>query len=202
MKFCSTLLARRHLIILLTDHRPRSLGVQSFPMTGSFAFTKRRANKAVPALVLLFVSLGLLCFAAYPIYVIRPFREQTSTALESALWVLQHNKPLVLIAASVIAAIAILLWRRAGWIAKIFLIPATGITVLAAVSVWINPYEKMFHPVGEPKYLSANLAQIDAADMVIAVTEGGESRAYPIREMGYHHIVNDRLHGLPIVVTY
>ena len=38
--------------------------------------------------------------------------------------------------------------------------------------------------------------------MVIAVTLGGESRAYPIREMGYHHIVNDRLHGLPLVVTY
>jgi len=39
-------------------------------------------------------------------------------------------------------------------------------------------------------------------DMVIAVSQGGEGRAYPIREMGYHHIVNDRLHGLPIVVTY
>ena len=39
-------------------------------------------------------------------------------------------------------------------------------------------------------------------DMVIAVTLGGESRAYPIREMGYHHVVNDRLHQLPIVVTY
>jgi hypothetical protein len=164
--------------------------------------TKQRGNKAVPALCLLFVSLGVLCFAAYPIYVIRPFREQTSAALERALWVLQHNKPPVLIAASVIVAITILLWRRAGWVAKISLVPAMSITVLAAVSVWINPYEKMFHPVGEPKYLAASLAKIDANDMVIAVTEGGESRAYPIREMGYHHIVNDRLHRLPIVVTY
>ncbi len=39
-------------------------------------------------------------------------------------------------------------------------------------------------------------------DMVIAVTLGGESRAYGIREMGYHHIVNDQLHQAPIVVTY
>ena len=38
--------------------------------------------------------------------------------------------------------------------------------------------------------------------MVIAVTLDRESRAYPIREMGYHHIVNDRLNSLPIVVTY
>jgi hypothetical protein len=38
--------------------------------------------------------------------------------------------------------------------------------------------------------------------MVIVVTVVGESRAYPIREMGYHHVLNDRLHQLPIVVTY
>ena len=59
-----------------------------------------------------------------------------------------------------------------------------------------------YHYGGEPKFLAANLATIDAKDMVIAVTLGGESRAYPIREMGYHHIVNDRLRGLPLVVTY
>lgn len=164
--------------------------------------TKQRGKKVVSALGLLSASLAVLCFAAYPIYVIRPFREQTSAALGRALWILQHNKLLVLIAASAIVAIAILLWRRAGWIAKVFLVSATGIAVLAAISVWINPYEKMFHPVGEPKFLAANLATIDPNDMVIAVTQGGESRAYPIREMGYHHIVNDRLHGLPIVVTY
>jgi hypothetical protein len=77
-----------------------------------------------------------------------------------------------------------------------------GVTILAAISTWINPYEHMFHPIGEPRYLAANLATVDANDMVIAVALGNESRAYPIREMGYHHIVNDRLHGLPIVVTY
>jgi hypothetical protein len=170
--------------------------------TSAPPLAKQRGNKVVPALFLLLASLAVLCFAAYPIYVIRPFREQTSAALERALWVLQHNKSLVLIVASAIIAIAILLWRRAGWIAKVLLVPTTGIIVLAAVSVWINPYEKMFHPVGEPNYLAANLTTIDPNDMVIAVTQGGESRAYPIREMGYHHIVNDRLHGLPIVVTY
>jgi hypothetical protein len=60
----------------------------------------------------------------------------------------------------------------------------------------------MFHPYGEPRYVAIQQAGIDAKDMVIVVTLNGESRAYPIREMGYHHIVNDRLHQLPIVVTY
>ncbi len=161
-----------------------------------------RAHKIVPALCLFLASLATFALAAYPIYVIRPFREQTPAALERALWVLMHNKPLLLMLPSSITVLALLLWRHAGWVARSLLVPAMGITILAAVSSWINPYEKMFHPVGAPNFLASNLTTIDANDMVIAVTLSGESRAYPIREMGYHHIVNDRLHGLPIVVTY
>jgi hypothetical protein len=162
----------------------------------------KRSLKIVPALCLLLVSLAILAFAAYPMYVIRPFREQTPAALERALWVLLHNKPLSLILVCLITAVALFLWRRAGWMARLLLAPAVGVAILAAALTWINPFEHMFHPVGEPKYLAANRAAIDPNDMVIAVTLGGESRAYPIREMGYHHIVNDRLHGLPMVVTY
>ena len=166
------------------------------------ALTNKRSIKIVPALYLFLASLLTLAFAAYPMYVIRPFRDQKPAALERALWVLLHDKPLSLILAFVITAVALLLWRRAGWMAKLLLAPAAVIAILAAVSTWINPFEHMFHPFGEPKYLAADRAAIDTNDMVIAVTLGGESRAYPIREMGYHHIVNDRLHGLPIVVTY
>ena len=39
-------------------------------------------------------------------------------------------------------------------------------------------------------------------DKVLAVTLGQEARAYPIRTMGYHHIVNDTVNGVPIAVTY
>ena len=161
-----------------------------------------RSHKIVPALCLFLASLAGFVLTAYPIYVIRPFVEQKPAALRRALWVLLHNKPILLILALLITALAIFLWRRAGWVARLVLVPAVATTILAAVASWINPYEKMFHPVGEPRFLAANLAAIDANDMVIAVTINGESRAYPIREMGYHHIVNDRLQGLPIVVTY
>jgi hypothetical protein len=37
---------------------------------------------------------------------------------------------------------------------------------------------------------------------VLAVSVGKEARAYPIRTMGYHHIVNDTVGGAPIAVTY
>lgn len=154
------------------------------------------------ALGLFLASLGAFAFAAYPIYVIRPFREQAPAALERALWVLLHNKPILLGVGMVITVLVVSLWRRAGLASKLLLVPAAVIAILAAVVSWINPYEHMFHPLGAPHYISAAQASVEPGDMVIAVTIAGDSRAYPIREMGYHHVVNDRLHQLPIVVTY
>lgn len=161
-----------------------------------------RLNKLGAAIFLLLASLVMLGLAAYPIYVIRPFREQDPAALQRALWVLLHYKPILFALFCLIAIPAIPIWRRSGWVAKVVLAPAVAISLLAAVSSWFNPYEKMFHPFGAPQYTTIQHASLDANDMVIAVTLGGESRAYGIREMGYHHIVNDRLHQLPIVVTY
>jgi len=38
--------------------------------------------------------------------------------------------------------------------------------------------------------------------MILAVRFGGDARAYPIREMAYHHIVNDVVEDVPVAVTY
>jgi len=41
-----------------------------------------------------------------------------------------------------------------------------------------------------------------STDRVIGVALGGEARAYPLRVMNAHEIVNDELGGVPIAVTY
>jgi hypothetical protein len=153
---------------------------------------------------LLLGSLATLALALYPIYIIRPFREQKPADLQRALWVQLHDKAILIGLFVLISVLVVLVWRRAGWVARLLLLtPALGVALLAAAAAWVNPYEQMmFHGMGEPHFISIEQARIDPKDMVIAVTMEGESRAYPIREMGYHHIVNDRLHQLPIVVTY
>jgi hypothetical protein len=155
-------------------------------------------------LCLVLASLATLAVALYPIYIIRPFREQKPSDLQRALWVQLHDRFFLAGLFILIAMLALLVWRRAGLTAKILLLfPAMAIALLAAGASWVNPYEQMmFHGIGEPHYVTIQEAGIDAKDMVIVVTMGEDSRAYPIREMGYHHIVNDRLHQLPIVVTY
>src|SRR5271156_969157 len=105
------------------------------------AGTTRRSLKIFPALCLLLASLAVLAFAAYPMYVIRPFREQTPAALERALWVLLHNKPPLLILGCFVTIVALLLWRRAGWMAKLLLAPAVAVAIFAAAFPWINPFE-------------------------------------------------------------
>jgi Protein of unknown function (DUF3179) len=158
----------------------------------------------VRGLCLVLASLATLAVALYPIYVIRPFREQKPADLQRALWVQMHDRLFLAGIFLLITTLALLVWRRAGLTAKILLLaPAMAIALLAAGASWVNPYEQMmFHGMGVPHYVTIQEAGIDAKDMVIVVTKGDDSRAYPIREMGYHHIVNDRLHQLPIVVTY
>jgi len=165
--------------------------------------TRKRLRNLLPGSCLFLVSLTVLAFALYPIYMIRPFREQEPAALQRALWVMLHDKVILFALFLLLTTCALILWQRAGWVTRLLLAPAMAIGLIAAGAPWVNPYEQlMFHPFGPPRYITIEQASVDPKDTVIAVTLDGESRAYPIREMGYHHIVNDRLHQLPIVVTY
>jgi Protein of unknown function (DUF3179) len=172
-------------------------------MTTGGERAKRRFHNFVSGSGLFLASLAALALSLYPIYVIRPFVEQKPAPLSRALWVQLHDKAILIAIFALITILAVFVWRRAGWVTRILLAPAIAVSLLAAAVSWVNPYEQMmFHPYGQPRYVTIKQAGIDAKDMVIVVTLGGESRAYPIREMGYHHVVNDRLHQLPIVVTY
>src|SRR6266850_5000306 len=67
-------------------------------------------------------------------------------------------------------------------------------------------------PLTEPKAITlARLAGLETigrgkylvpSDKVIAVVVDGASRAYPLRVLVWHEVVNDTVGGVPIVVTY
>ena len=63
--------------------------------------------------------------------------------------------------------------------------------------------ESLFVPLDNPVFIAADEAGfLDAGDLVLGLTIGGESRAYPVSMMTYHHIVNDTFGGRPILVTF
>jgi hypothetical protein len=144
-----------------------------------------------------------LCTFAYPMYVIRPFRAQGATELAVALAIKQAAVWVTVVCTiGALVCLSTLFLRPSRLSARVV---AIIFTALAGGSIWLarfNMFEKMFHPMGAPAMESAATAKIDPDDMVIAVKLNGSAHAYPIREMGYHHIANDWVGGEPIVATY
>lgn len=99
-------------------------------------------------------------------------------------------------------AFAVKIWRRTGWAARTLLIAALCLAAFGAVMSRIDYFEWMFHPIAAASYETAAQATLDASEMVMAVRFGDDARAYPIRAMAYHHILNEVVAGVPIVVTY
>ena len=56
--------------------------------------------------------------------------------------------------------------------------------------------------IDAPKFVRAGQANLAAADRVLGMAREGVAKAYPVRILNWHEIVNDRLSGDPIVVTY
>ena len=66
----------------------------------------------------------------------------------------------------------------------------------------LNHFEWMFHPIDAPQFESAPTSKLGNQEMILAIRYGADARAYPIREMAYHHILNDVVAGVPVAVTY
>ena len=80
----------------------------------------------------------------------------------------------------------------------------TAVGVFCAWFARQNHFEWMFNPLRNPAYASTTAATtfVDPADMVIAVELRGDAVAYPVRQMAYHHLLNDEVGGVPVVSTY
>jgi hypothetical protein len=152
----------------------------------------------------LFGASSLACIGLFfiPAFIIRPFRYQSPRALALAL-ALRHRAPLgTLIAALICVLLAFALWRVARRWQKIVLAVAMVLVAFSAVMARINYFEWMFHPIRNPEFEAEAQSKLDSAEMILAVRFGDDARAYPIREMAYHHVVNDTVGTVPVAVTY
>lgn len=94
------------------------------------------------------------------------------------------------------------LWSSVGRWRKGVLSAVMVLVTAAAVMSRLNYFEWMFHPVDSPQFEAESASKLDAGEMILAVRYSSDARAYPIREMAYHHILNDVVGGVPIAVTY
>lgn len=136
-----------------------------------------------------------------PYWVMRPFRPQGPRELEVALTVLRFAPWLITAALGLAVWMVARAWRG-GWLRRSGTTLALLVVVAAAAASRVNLFEKMFAPLPGPTFAAARGAPLPAEDVVMAVRVGEAARAYPVRIMAYHHVLNDEVGGVPLVVTY
>ena len=150
------------------------------------------------------IPIAVIAVVVLPLVLDQPFGSQTARTLE-AIYAMRRLSPIVtvlgLAALAVLAAVS-LRRRRTG----LALVGFGGALALAIAAAWFarqNPFEWMFNPLPQPQFVAAAKATfVEPDDLVLAVSVDGDAAAYPIRQMAYHHLVNDRIGRTPAVVTY
>ena len=145
----------------------------------------------------------VLVIVLTPVFLIMPFKAQTSRTMEISFLMRRWSPWLTVLASLLVLVIGVRLWIGGRWFGRIalviLLLPALGATWLARQ----NHFEWMFNPLPNPAYAkAADVSFVNDDVRILAVTINEESVAYPIRLMGYHHVVEDTVGGTPIVATY
>jgi uncharacterized protein DUF3179 len=155
-------------------------------------------------IALLLAVVAGTAWIAFPTFYIMPFRPQSARAMQWAL-LARTWAPVVTLTAAIVATLlaAWTIARSRRWwaraLAVLVLVPVVG-------GAWFarqNHFEWMFHPLPSPAYARARAVRfVGDDDMVIAIDLNGDAVAYPVRQMAYHHVVNDVVGGEPVVSTY
>jgi len=90
-------------------------------------------------------------------------------------------------------------WKRSGWDQTDF--SKTSIDFKEIFSG--GPPKDGIPPIDKPVFSSiADAKNIGAKEPVITLSLGGETRAYPLRVLMWHEIVNDKIGNIPVTVTF
>lgn len=89
-------------------------------------------------------------------------------------------------------------WQREGWATDF-----TQTTVDLGEIMDGGPRRDGIPPIDNPSFVPVSeIDHLDPLDPVMSFTHNGETRAYPLRVMTFHEIVNDEVGGHPVSVTY
>ena len=154
-------------------------------------------------LSLLLVVAAAVAVVAIPVFVIMPFKAQTAAGVEWS-YRLRRWSPLATVVATILfLALCVTLWREARWLGRLAMVAILAPLLAVTWFTRQNHFEWMFHPLPNAGYARVSEAGFVAdSDMVMTVELNGESVAYPVRQMAYHHVINDVVGGKPITATY
>src|ERR1700688_1307724 len=156
------------------------------------------------AVALLAVVLLAVAVVWIPAWTMRPSLPQSAAAMSRA-YALRRLAPAATLAAlGAGAALAWRLWRSTRWAGRALAVAALLPLAAAAWFSRQNHFEWLVPPLPPPGYepAAAALSFVEPGGMVLAVQVQGEAAAYPVRQIAFHHVVEDVVGGTPLAVTY
>lgn len=141
--------------------------------------------------------------AVAPVLLQQPFGAQTPAGMAYAHAARQWGPLLTVALAVVVVWMVLTAAATARWWGRVLLVVPVAVVLAAAWFARQNAFEWWFNRLAEPSFVSVRDASfVEAGDVMLTVSRDGDVAAYPIRQIAYHHIVNDRIGRTPAVVTY
>ena len=139
-----------------------------------------------------------------PAWLIQPFAPQTRSDLDISYLLRSWSPTITVVAALLAMLLAAYIWRNSRrWLGKVGLILPVAVVLLFTWLARQNHFEWMFNPLTSRSFVSTSNADFVADnEMVLAVNVNGDAVAFPVRQMAYHHVVQDVVGGMPITATY
>ena len=158
----------------------------------------------VPTVVLSLVVLAAIATTVTPFLLVGPFRSQTPSDLSLSRTIGQWSPSVTILLLIAGIVLAVLIWRRGiGILGKVGVILGCTVLLTFTFAAQFRPAEIVFARLAEVVRIPVDRAEhVAREDLVLGVTAGAESAAYPVPIVAFHHIVNDRLADEPFVVTY
>lgn len=145
---------------------------------------------------------GLLAFELANVYFIMPMPgSQQMNSIDLAYFLYQWRWAFRL----GFGALLLLGWWKGAWRPRAkrwLLVPVLVFGAVAWMANFKMAADAMFRQPHQLVMASVADNKIDSNRLVIGVSAGDESRAYPIQLIGYHHYIQDSIAGKRILVTY
>ncbi len=148
------------------------------------------------------LAAAALVLVSLPLVILWPLFDQPPALLRLAYLARAHGVALTLALLAAFLAVVARGWSavrpRPGALAALLLPVLISVGLKA-----VNVSELIFAPADGPRMTPiADGQDIADSDMVLGVSLAGAARAYPVRYLAFHHMINDRLGGVPLLPTY
>jgi hypothetical protein len=144
--------------------------------------------------------IGLLLFEIANVYFIMPMPgSQQMNSIDLAYFLYKWRW----IFRGLFAAMIFIGLFRSQWKRKwLLFFPFAIVAAAIYMTNFVMAADHMFYQPEKVLMVSSSENKVDTNRLVIGVANNGETKAYPIQFLGYHHQVQDTVGGKPMIITY